>query len=68
MGLYSEDSPVLAPIAAGSQLLACVHRKTQTFVTIQGPCGQGHTMSLAEAKKLRDWLIANVADEKFDSQ
>lgn len=59
MGAYYENTP--NPIAPGSELSAAVHRgRSQTFVTVRGSCGAGHTMSLSEARLLRDWLIANI--------
>lgn len=56
-----------SPIASDSQIKAAVHRGTnQTFVTIQGPCGDGHTMNLREARALRDWLIREVPSDAAD--
>jgi hypothetical protein len=26
------------------------------FVVLKGPCGEGHVLSFANARKLRDWL------------
>ena len=49
------------PVARGSQILAGQHG---IFITIKGPCGDGHTMNYAEARNLRDWLIANVPEKK----
>ena len=48
------------PVARGSQLLAGKHGR---FITIKGPCGDSHTMNYAEARHLRDWLIANVPEK-----
>lgn len=55
----------LSPISSESELCAAVHHgRTQTFVSVRGPCGEGHTMSLPEARALRDWLIRNVPSEE----
>lgn len=56
------ELPLICP---GSELRAAVHHgRTQTFVSVRGPCGEGHTMSLPEARALRDWLIRNVPSEE----
>lgn len=64
MGFTDNAAPILMPISAESELRAAVHHgRTQTFVSVRGPCGEGHTMSLPEARALRDWLIRNVPSE-----
>lgn len=53
--------PIMLPIATGSELKAAVWSEAgKVFVSIAGPCGQGHTMSIAEASLLRDWLTTNL--------
>jgi hypothetical protein len=69
MGFTDLSGPVLLPVAANSKLSACVHRdRGQTFVSVHGPCGQGHTMNLEEARALRDWLIGNIPTDEADQE
>ena len=55
---------VFRPIGDSSQLHAAVHiEKGATFFTVKGPCGEGHTMSMDEARRLRDWLTDNLPEQ-----
>lgn len=57
------DALAFSPITRGSQLCGAVHiEKGKTFFTVRGPCGEGHTMSIDEAKQLRDWLTENLPE------
>lgn len=49
------------PIAPDSRLMGeVIHKNGTIFFTVSGPCGEGHTMSPIEARRLRDWLTANL--------
>lgn len=62
-----DHEPELLPIAAGSELLGRVHRHAdKSFVTIKGPCGEGHTMSFDEARNLLRWVARNVPPDDVD--
>lgn len=61
------SGPVLLPINEGSSLLGAVFRRSgRTFVSVRGPCGEQHDMSLVEARMLRDWLTREVPDDEAD--
>lgn len=52
------------PIAEDSELRGAVHSAHgAVFFTVKGPCGEGHTMSREEARRLRDWLSTNLGDD-----
>ena len=48
------------PIAPGAKLKArfVTNAYGVKFITVTGPCGEGHTMNFEEALQLRDWLNA----------
>lgn len=53
------------PIAPASKLEARLEYPVggHLFVTVRGPCGEGHTMSFAEAQQLAEWLLAKTAGD-----
>lgn len=53
------DGNMMLPIGPGSELMAIAR---DGFVSVRGPCGEGHTMSYAEARTLRRWLAENVPE------
>ena len=68
IGTYS--GPSMLPIAARSELRAAIWEKNGgKFVTIAGPCGAHHVMSMDEAALLQRWLALNLpnqADAAYD--
>lgn len=59
IGAYT--GPLMLPIAPYSEIKACAWTiGGKTFISVSGPCGEHHTMSVAEAENLRKWLGENL--------
>lgn len=66
MGLTFETPLEWEKIAPDSMLEACFCNRRgfggvlAPLISIRGPCGEGHTLSIPEARALRDWLSNHI--------